>query len=108
MNCPEANKIDLVKYLYSLGCERGKKSIEDYWYSSPLRVERFSSFKVNKTKSVWYDYSLRKGGNVVDFTMLYFNCKLVKALQKLSLFHRKIMMKKGLNLYKLIALKILF
>lgn len=87
MNCAVANQINLVEYLYSLGYQPQKIRDEDYWYLSPLRDEKTSSFKVNKTKNVWYDHGLGKGGNTVDFAMQYFKCGLAEALQKISLFH---------------------
>ena len=40
MNCDEANQIDLVDYLYSLGYQPEKIKNHDYWYLSPLREEK--------------------------------------------------------------------
>jgi len=40
MNCDEANQIDLVDYLYSLGYQPEKIKNNDYWYLSPLREEK--------------------------------------------------------------------
>ncbi len=60
MNCDEANQIDLVDYLSSLGNEPAKIRGNDYWYLSPLRQEKEASFKVNKNKNVWYDHGIAK------------------------------------------------
>jgi DNA primase len=46
MNCEQANQIDLVDYLHSLGYEPSKIRREDYWYLSPLRNEKEASFKI--------------------------------------------------------------
>jgi hypothetical protein len=48
MNCDEANQIDLVDYLYSLGYQPEKIKNHDYWYLSPLREEKEASFKVTE------------------------------------------------------------
>ncbi|MEJ7671714.1 MAG: toprim domain-containing protein [Chitinophagaceae bacterium] len=87
MNCEEANQIDLVNYLSSIGHEPAKIRGNDYWYISPLRQEKEASFKVNKNKNVWYDHGIAKGGNLVDFATEYYRCNVSEALQKISLFH---------------------
>lgn len=86
MNCDEANQIDLVDYLSSLGNVPAKKRGNDYWYLSPLRQEKEASFKVNK--NIWYDHGIAKGGNLVDFVAEYYKCNIPQALQKLSSFHQ--------------------
>jgi DNA primase len=84
MTCAEANRLELVDYLYSLGYTPTKIKGNDYWYLSPLRDERTASLKVNRSKNVWYDHGAGKGGSVVDFVMQHFNCDVQNALQKLS------------------------
>jgi len=88
MNCEQANQIDLVDYLYSLGHQPQKIRDDNYWYLSPLRDEKEASFKVNRNKNVWYDHGLGKGGDVIGFTVQYFSCDVSKALQKISSFHQ--------------------
>ncbi len=103
MNCEQANQIDLVDYLYSLGFSPSKVASENYWYLSPLRQEKTASFKVNKVKNIWFDHGVGKGGNLVDFACAFFNCDLSQALvqiarnpaQKLISFHQQ---KTGANL----------
>ena len=87
MNCEQANLIDLVDYLHMLGHDPQKIKGEDFWYLSPLRQEKETSFKVNKNKNVWFDFGIGKGGNLVDFATQYFSCGLSEALQKISSFH---------------------
>lgn len=84
MNCEQANQMDMVDYLFSLGFSPAKIASENYLYLSPLRQEQTASFKVNRTKNVWYDHGTGKGGNLVDFAILYFNCTLPEALKKIS------------------------
>lgn len=84
MNCEQANQIDLVDYLFSLGFSPAKIRGENYWYLSPLRSERTASFKVNKKDNIWYDHGIGKGGKLVDFVCLFLNCDLPSALQKIT------------------------
>jgi hypothetical protein len=84
MNCAEANQIDLVEYLYALGYQPEKIRNNDYWFLSPLRAETTASFKVNKLLNQWYDHGAGKGGNVVDFLLLYHHCPLHKILENLE------------------------
>ena len=60
MNCAEANQIDMVDYLYSVGYLPQKINGNSYWYLSPLRSEKPASFKVNRAKNVWYDHGIGK------------------------------------------------
>lgn len=76
MNCEQANQVDLVDYLHSLGYNPKTIKGEDHWYLSPLRQEKEASFKLNKNKNVWYDHGLGKGGNLVDFSTEYCNSQV--------------------------------
>ena len=80
----EAKQIDLVDYLAALGHYPKKVSNNDYWFLSPLREEKTPSFKVNRSMNAWYDHGIGKGGNLVDFGVLYFNCSVTNFLEHLS------------------------
>ena len=80
----EVKEIDLVHYLKSLGFEPTKIRNNDYWYFSPLRDEKEASFKINRRLNRWYDHGIGKGGNLIDFAILYFNCSIGELLQNLS------------------------
>lgn len=80
----EAKKIDLVDYLSYLGFQAQKIRNNDYWYLSPLRLEKTASFKVNRRFNVWYDFGLSKGGNLVDFGVLYHRCSVSELLERLN------------------------
>lgn len=84
MNCQQANQIDMVEYLATLGFTPDKIRGNDYWYRSPLRVEHNASFKVNTIRNIWYDHGEGVGGTVADFAMRFYNCDLQKALVKIS------------------------
>lgn len=94
MNCEQANQIDLVEYLYSLGYRAKKVIAQDYWYLSPLRDENEPSFKVNLKQNVWYDHGLGQGGRIIDFGILYHNCSVKEFLIKIGdlfPFHQQIL-----------------
>jgi hypothetical protein len=84
MNCQQANQIDMVDYLASLGFKPDKVRQNDYWYLSPNHRERTASFKVNRSKNIWFDHGTGEGGNLVDFAMRFFNCGLPEALNKIE------------------------
>ena len=71
LSTKDAKKIDLLDYLLKLGYRPQKVSNNDYWYRSPLREEKTASFKVNKRLNIWYDFGLAKGGNVIDFGIMF-------------------------------------
>ncbi len=75
-------KTDMVNFLYELGFQPAKIRGNDYWYSSPLRNEQTPSFKVNRRLNKWFDHGLGKGGNLIDFGILYYNCSVGELLQK--------------------------
>jgi len=84
LSVSEDKEIDIVYFLSSLGHEPAKIRNNDYWYFSPLRDEKTPSFKVNRRLNRWYDHGLGKGGNLVDFAILYHGCTVSELLQNLS------------------------
>jgi hypothetical protein len=84
ITCAEAKKIDLVQYLSELGFEPVKIRGNDYWFYSPFRQENTPSFKVNRKFNVWYDHGIQKGGNLVDFGLLFHKCSIDELLSKIS------------------------
>jgi len=77
----DANEADLVGYLASLGFSPEKVSGNDYWYLLPLRDEKTASFKIQRSRNIWYNHGLGKGGILVDFGMEYFNCSVINFLE---------------------------
>jgi len=75
-NCHQANQIDLVDYLSTLGHYPKRINGDDHWYLSPLREEKTPSFKVKRIPNIWYDHGIGKGGNLVDFCVLYHQCSI--------------------------------
>lgn len=81
-SCQEVKQRDMVEYVSRLGYEPAKVRGNDYWYLSPLRTEKTASFKVNRKLNRWFDYGLGKGGNLVDFGILYHHCSVKEFLEK--------------------------
>lgn len=79
-------EIDLVGYLGKLGYEpvKIKKGGTDFWYLSPLRIETEASFHVDQVNNQWYDFGLVKGGNTIDFCLLYHKCSIRELLDKFN------------------------
>jgi len=82
--CKQANERDMVDFLQTLGYQSQKIRGNDYWYHSPLRQEKTPSLKVNRKLNVWYDHGMGKGGNLVDFGVLFHGCTVTEFLQKLE------------------------
>jgi hypothetical protein len=103
INCAKARQIDLVDYLQSLHILPAKIKGNMYWYNSPLRGERTPSFKIDRKLNLWYDHGMGKGGNLVDFGVLYFNCGVSDFLGRINQsavsfsFHQQDVLQKDIN-----------
>lgn len=84
LSCTEARRIDLMEYLAILGHQPKKVQGADYWYCSPLRDEKTPSFKVNRTKNLWYDHGTGQGGDIIDFGTQYFKTTASELLDRLT------------------------
>ncbi|MEP6467842.1 MAG: CHC2 zinc finger domain-containing protein, partial [Parafilimonas sp.] len=80
----EVKNTDMVDYLLSLGFKPAKVTRNDYWYLSPFRDETTASFKVNRNLNRWYDFGEGKGGNIIDFGILYHRCTVKELLAKFA------------------------
>jgi DNA primase len=83
LSIDEAKQIDIVDYLEKLGHHPQKIRNNDYWYLSPLRDETQPSFKVNRKLNAWFDHGIGKGGNLIDFGILYHDCSVAELLKEL-------------------------
>src|SRR5690349_17413328 len=81
MTILQAKEIDTLEYLSSIGHRRLKVSGQNYWYRSPLHDEKVPSFKINRNMNRWYDFSEGRGGNLVDFGIMYHRCSINNFLQ---------------------------
>lgn len=74
----EIREMDLVNYLSNIGYEPSKIRNNDFWYLSPFRGEKVPSFKINRKINRWYDYGMGKGGNLIDFAIIYQGCSIAE------------------------------
>ena len=84
LTCAQVRAGDMVDYLSGLGHYPTKINGNNYWYLSPLRSERTPSFKINRKLNRWYDHGLSKGGNLIDFAILYHKCTVGALLQNIT------------------------
>lgn len=84
MNIETAKKTDLAAFLDKIGYSPTRISGNDYWYLSPLRNEKTASFKIDRSKNVFYDHGSGEGGNIIDFVVRYHRCTVKQALQKIK------------------------
>ena len=84
MTCAEARQIDLVDYLFTLGHHPEKIRNQNFWYLSPLREEQTASFKVSRRKGFWFDFGTGRGGDIIDFGVLYHKCDVTELLERLT------------------------
>src|SRR3569833_626729 len=62
----------VVALLAAIGYQPVKKTANEYLFHSPLRdTANTPSFSVNNTLGCWYDHGIGKGGNIIDFALLY-------------------------------------
>jgi len=76
--------MDMVDYLSTLGFAPSQTRGSDYWYLSPLRQENTPSFKINRALNRWYDHGMGRGGNLVDFGVLFYNCTVAEFIKSLN------------------------
>lgn len=80
----EVKNTDIVDYLQHLGFKPVKVIRNDHWYLSPFRDEKNPSFKVNRSMNRWYDFGDGKGGNLIDFGILFHRCSVAEFLKKMN------------------------
>lgn len=85
MTCAQAIQIDIVEYLSKAGYQPAKIRNVDYWFFSPLRIEKIPSFKVNRKLNRWYDHGIGQGGNLLDLVILLNNCTISEFLHSLAI-----------------------
>ncbi|HMH32131.1 MAG TPA: toprim domain-containing protein [Puia sp.] len=84
MTINQAKEMDMVDYLSGLGYKPERISGKSYWYLSPLHDEKTASFKINRQLNRWYDFAEGKGGNLVDFGILFYHCSVIDFLQRVN------------------------
>ncbi len=93
MNAKKFNQVKIEEILSVLGHFPAKISGDDVWFFNPFALETNSSFKVSRSKNLWFLFSEGVGGNCVDFVQKYLNCSISEVLswadqQNFSSFHQ--------------------
>jgi DNA primase len=84
INCETARNFSIVKALEKLGHFPKKTTEKEAWFLSPFRSETQASFKVSKTKNLWYDHGEGIGGNVIDLICKILKCSIKEGLSFLN------------------------
>lgn len=68
MNSKQAKELSLPDFLGQLGYAPARARGPDLWYTSPFRPQEHTpSFKIDRTKNVWFDFGMGQGGTIIDF-----------------------------------------
>lgn len=84
MKTDEAKQIPITDLLAKLNHKPTKELRGDAWYYSPFHEENTPSFKVDTRKNLWYDFSISKGGSIIDLVMELYNYTVSEALKELA------------------------
>ena len=85
MNSFEAKKIPIQNFLSKIGHEPRSTKSNEIWYKSPFREnDKTPSFKVNLLLNTWYDFSIGKGGTIIDLSAMIYNENISETLKRLS------------------------
>ncbi len=72
------DSVDIVEYISQyIDLEKQGKEL---FGLSPFTDEKTPSFSITPDKQLFYDFSFHKGGNVLDFIMLYHKCNFKNAI----------------------------
>lgn len=73
MNTQDYKYIQITDFLAEKNQLPVSKKGSNWWYLSPLHIEKTASFKVNIDKNVWYDFGLGKGGGLSTLVNLLYH-----------------------------------
>lgn len=66
MDARQMREIPIADFLNAMGIHPTKQKGNALWYSTPYRMERRPSFKVDINRNVWFDFGIGKGGDIFD------------------------------------------
>jgi DNA primase len=77
--------ISMVDLLSRLGYRPVKTYGQEKYYHSMLQdKDNKPSFSVNEQLNAWYDHSLGKGGNIIEFGLAYWHLPFQETLEKIA------------------------
>jgi len=81
MNCKQFNSIGLEEVLHALGHLPIRQDAKEAWYLNPFGTESQASFKVDRSRNLWYLFSEGIGGTNTDFMQKYLNMTVKGVLE---------------------------
>ena len=68
MNCKQANQLPIKEVFESISnTKKGKETESEIWYFSPFNLnQKTPSFKLNINLNTWFDFTIGKGGKIID------------------------------------------
>lgn len=84
MNATEARAVPITALLNKFGHKPQKENTREAWFISPFRTEKTASFKVDKSKNLWYDHTEGRGGNAFDLAILLYTASPSETLKRLT------------------------
>ncbi len=76
-----AKRVSILGYLASKGFKAGRHYPAYVLMSSPLRLDRTPSFKVDKKLNHWFDFGTRENGDVIELVKRLENKSFLQAVQ---------------------------
>ena len=83
MNIAQTKQIDIVDFLKAIGCFPTKETACAAWFRAPYREDMTPSFKVNKSRKIWYDFGLARSGDIIDLGILIYRTHDISRVLKL-------------------------
>ena len=86
MNCKQANQLPIKEVFESISnTQKGKETESEIWYFSPFNPnQKTPSLKLNLNLNTWYDFTIGKGGKIIDLIKELKNYSIPETLKFLS------------------------
>lgn len=75
-------KVDLLEYASQLFNFK-KHGPDEYFTHCPLHIDNTPSLSITKSKNLWYCHSCKKGGNIIQFMMVFEKLSFQDAIHRL-------------------------
>ncbi|MHC1705195.1 MAG: toprim domain-containing protein [Tenuifilaceae bacterium] len=84
-SCSSIKEIDLIDFLSKLGYNPSRINEKEAWYYSPLKTgEKVASFRINRQRQLYYDYSLGDGGDIIKLGCKLYNCSIGELINEMQ------------------------
>ena len=83
MNIKLIRQVPIVDFLLAIGIYPVKVTPCYAWYYAPYREDEELSFKVNKSRNIWYDFATAKSGDIIDLAVLVYRTHNISKILKM-------------------------